>query len=620
MFKKEISDVLKQTAIFIVFLFALPAFLVFTKIIAPEPQPYFSVFFPIFQFGLLFWAFFMGVSLFSVERGQRGMEYLLSLPFTRYKLIGLKILPRFISVSLFYVVFLIIYLGEGHNHAALSLVSFTTIYFSFYLISLSLSASSNNFLVLFVSSVFSLFIYLNLLLLIFWLAVRTKVDIHFYYIIDLRDFFTTEWNPEIAALAYFSAFVLLLPLLISFGLSIKKLDVRPAKVYNKRFFKLLAPIFFGGLIISFIFAHRSIITGYSYYYLTNDHKLIESHRYSGIKIYDGQNVHKIEGDYGFYWPSPFHEKNEYVYDSISGKIIRINTSDYTVDVLYEAPPKKYFRWSFWIHEKTFAFLEYNRNPWDYKDKKFIPDKKLILLDESSRNVIKISLDDKPLKHYYNLTIFGADRNDGQRFWLLNGPYKKEIHIFKLWEDGRAELIGKSQKWPFYINGMLLTYLEDELIIHQEKEGKYVPIQRIPNPGDYRFGLHYYLRTKLDDFPIKELYGQKRITLEDQRMGTSFATLDLENFKIEEIGKAQGRIDYYYPDDVYFIESDPIEPEIRIYKFMDGQVKLFKTFESFDYKRLKNRPFWCRSGIVLRRGKKVKAYAFPDLREIKFKKL
>ncbi|MCK4759111.1 MAG: hypothetical protein KAT69_03635, partial [Candidatus Aminicenantes bacterium] len=76
MLKKEISDVLKQTAIFIVFLFALPAFLVFTNIIVPEPQPYFSVFFPIFQFSLLFWAFFMGASLFSVEQGQRGMEYL----------------------------------------------------------------------------------------------------------------------------------------------------------------------------------------------------------------------------------------------------------------------------------------------------------------------------------------------------------------------------------------------------------------------------------------------------------------------------------------------------------------------------------------------------------------
>ena len=178
----------------------------------------------------------------------------------------------------------------------------------------------------------------------------------------------------------------------------------------------------------------------------------------------------------------------------------------------------------------------------------------------------------------------------------------------------------SARWPFYINGMLLSYSEDELIIHQEKEGKYVPVKRIPNPEGYRFGLSYYFRTKLDDIPTNELYGTKRITLENQVIGTSFAILDLENFKIEKISESRGRMDYYYPDDLYFIETDPVEPEIRIYKYMDGQVKLFKTFENFDIRKPENRPFWCRNGLVLRRGKKVKVYAYPDLKEIKFKKL
>ena len=617
MLKKEINDVLKQIAIFTAFALVIPAFLIITTIISN--QSYFSVFFPLFQFSLPFWAFFMGASLFSVERGQRGMEYLLSLPYSRYEVVGLKILPRLAAVVLFYVVFLILYTSGGEDLVALPFFSFTFLYFSLYLISLSLSASSENFIILFVSSLFSLFIYLNLLLLVFWLAVRAKVDIPFDTL-DLRDFLTLEWNPEITVLAYFSAFVLLLPLLVSFGLSIKKLDIRPAKVYNKRFFKLFAPIFLGCFILSFLFAHGSIITGYTYYYLTKDHKLIESTPYSGIKIYDGSKVHKIEGDFGSYWPSPFHEENEYVYDEISNKIVRINMSDYTLEVLYEVPPEKYIRWSIWTHEQTFVFLEYNINAWD-KDKKFVPDKKFVLLDKPSKNVTKISLDDKPLKNHYNLTIFGADGTDGQRFWLLTTwPYKEERHIFKLWEDGKVEHIGKTRKWPFYINGMLLTYSGDELIIHQEKEGKYVPIQRIPNPEGYRFGLSYYFRTNLDDIPINELYGTKRITLEDQRIGTSFAILDLENFKIEKIGESKGRMDYYYPEDLYFIETNPVEPEIRIYKYMDGQIRLFKTFEDFDYKKPENRSFWCRSGIVLRRGKKVKVYAYPDLKEIKFKKL
>ena len=612
MLKKEISDVLKQTVFFAALALVIPAFLIITTIISN--QSYFSVFFPLFQFGLLSWAFFMGASLFSVERGQRGMEYLLSLPYSRYQIVGIKILPRFIAVVLFYVVFLILYTSGGEDLVMLPFFSFTFIYFSLYLISLSLSASSENFLVLFVSSLFSLFIYLNLLLLIVGLVVLTKgPPLRF---IDFRLFFSKVWQPELNVLGFISVFVLLLPLLVCFGLSIKKLDLRPAKVYNKRFFKLLAPIFLGGFILSFLFANWSVGVEYSYFYLTEDHKLIESTPYSGIKIYEGNKVHKVKGDFGFWWPSPFHEKNEYVYDRISdrfsNKIVRINMSDYTLEVLYEAPPEKYFRWSIWIHEQTFAFLEYNR---DHSDKKFV------LLDEPSRKVTKIPLDVKPLKNHYQHTIFGANRANGQRFWLLmTWRNQKERHIFKLWEEGKIEHVGISVRWPFYINGILLSYSEDELIIHQEKEGKYVPVQRIPNPEGYRFGLSYYFRTTLDDIPIKKLYGVKRITLEDQRMGTSYATLDLENFKIEGIGKTQGRMDYYYPDDVYFIESDPIEPEIRIYKFMNGQVRLFKTFEDFDYKKPENRSFWCKSGIVLRRGKKVKVYAYPDLKEIKFKKL
>jgi len=107
MLKKEINDVLKQIVFFTAAVLLLPALLIITKII--PHQSYFSVFFPLFQFGLIFLAFFMGSSLFSLEHGQRGMEYLLSLPYSRLKLIGFKILPRLIAVMIFFVAFWILY-------------------------------------------------------------------------------------------------------------------------------------------------------------------------------------------------------------------------------------------------------------------------------------------------------------------------------------------------------------------------------------------------------------------------------------------------------------------------------------------------------------------------------
>ena len=167
MLKKEISDVFKQTVIFAVFALGLPAFITIISNLS-----YFTAFFPMFQFGLLFGAFFMGTSLFSLERGQRGMEYLLSLPYSRYQVVGFKILPRLAVVLLFYAVFVILYTNGGEDLVALPFLSFTFLYFSLYLISLSLSASSENFIILFVASLFSLFIYLNLLPLVFLLLDR----------------------------------------------------------------------------------------------------------------------------------------------------------------------------------------------------------------------------------------------------------------------------------------------------------------------------------------------------------------------------------------------------------------------------------------------------------------
>ncbi|MCK4760459.1 MAG: hypothetical protein KAT69_10450, partial [Candidatus Aminicenantes bacterium] len=609
MLKKEISDVLKQTAIFIVFLFALPAFLVFTNIIVPEPQPYFSVFFPLFQFGLLSWAFFMGASLFSVEQGQRGMEYLLSLPFSRYKLAGLKILPRFISILLFYIVFLIIYLGEGTNHAALSLVSFTTIYFSFYLISLSLSASSDNFLVLFVVSLFSLFIFLGLGLLIFWLVVKMKGYI--YYDVEISPFITGELESFIVIFIFFIAFCLLLPLLVAFILSIKKFDIRPSRVYNMRFIKFLAPLFVLGLLVSFFFAHKIVYIGESEYYLTRDYKLIEHNYYSGLKIYDGKKVHKIQEPFFFYYP--FAEKNQYVYGETYATILRIDTSDYSVDTLYESTKGKLYGWGGpWMYKQTIAFTE---RKWNYTKRQSILIGHLILIDEPSKKIKRIPLDTSPVKGYYNLRIFGAGQSNGNQFWLESGrKYDVGMHVFRLWEDGRVEDLGKTRKYPAYINHLLITYSKKEIIVLKEKEGQFEEIQRIPNPKDYTFGLRWYgywgyLGARTVDIPVKEIFGWKSRPgrEETEKKGPIWARLDLETFEIEDLSDTKDWLYCIGPDERYFKETDFDAGTFKIYKYQDGKSQLLRSFR-LDFRKSFYPYGVFESGIVLQNGKKVKVYA------------
>ena len=590
----------------------------FTKIIAPEPHPYFTVFFPLFQVGLLSWAFFMGISIFSVERGQRGMEYLLSLPFSRYKLIGLKILPRFISVLIFYVVFLILYLGEGHNSAILSLVSLTTIYFSFYLISLSFSASSNNFLVLFVVSLLSLFIYLRLGFFLYWLAIKAKGYI--YYELKLNPFITGDLDPFIIKLIPIVGLCMLIPLLAAFGFSLKKYDIRPSRVYNKRFIRLFTPLFALGLVIAFLFAYQGADVGYGNYYLTRDHKLIEQNYYFGFRIYDGENVHKIKKEY--YYFNFIAEDNQYVYGiTYSDKIFRINMSDYSVEILYEVPRGKRIMWGRYLiqqrgfqkDEKIMAFMERKR---DYSERTLVL---LGLTDESSISIKRIPLDTGPTKEYYSLRIFAADQSGGNNFWLATAWKSPEgTHIFRLWEDGRIESIGPTQKFPVYINGLLFIYSEKDIIISKEKNGQFETVRRIPNPEDYLF-RYGYRDADLFNAQIKEVYGRKYRPREELKKGPIWAKLDLETFEIEEIKEAKGWLHCFGPDEFFFEEKNYEADTFKIYRFQDGQFKLIKSFR-ISFKKTFYPYEINESGIVLRRGKKVKVYAFPDLREIKFKKL
>lgn len=597
MLKKECCDVFKQIVFFTLVILLLPAALIITTII--PNQSYLSVFFPIFQFGLFFWALFMGASLLSVDRGQRGMEYLLSLPYSRLQLIGIKIFPRVIAVLIFFIVFLIIYISGGEDVSAVTFLLFTAIYFSLFLISLSLSANSDNFVVVSAVSLFSLYIYFELLFLVYWVALKIK-DVP-YYELNFSPAFTGEIDLELIGLILPPALIFLLPLLASFFLSFKKFDIRPAKVYNKRYFKFFAPLLPLCFIISLLFAYQGIDFGYGSYYLTQDHKLIVSGHYSDIKIYERDKVYKIKGEFNFYWP--FLEENEYVYDRSFRKIIRLNTSNYTVEVLYEEPSeKRTLGWQIWKYDQTIAFIEKNR---DYSDIQ------LVLFDEASNDLTRIPFDCEPLINYVNPIIFGTDIRGGKRFWLICSLRAQLNPILRLWEDGRTENIGESQKRPFFVNQMLFTSTGDELIISKEKEGRFETIRKIPNSEGYHFGTGYF-RANLNNIPLKKVYGWKA--------GLKYARLNLENFEIEEIGESKGYLHCFYPEGCYLVETDHIASTIKVYEYKEGKLKLIKNFKDYDTRKFENRFSIFKNGIVIKEGKKVKVYAFPDLKEIKFKKL
>ena len=612
MLKKELINVTKHNLYFLIMVFAAPILLVVTII---KDGTYFQVFFPLLQYGLIFWALFMGISLFSSEQSQGGMEYLLSLPYTRIQLIGLKILPRVVALVALYCFCWLLYIKGGGNAAVLHHFAFTILYFAAFCIALSYSASSDNFLVLFVFTIFSMIAYLGILSGIFWATLQTKGYI--FYEFAIMPFFTEGLDSFLENLIVPVSIGILLPFLVALFVSFKKFDGRPVKTYNVRFLKVFIPLFIAGLIGGFVFSHQTLDIGYTNYYLTQNLQVIESNFYSGVNIYDGQKVYRVNTDGNYDWPS--WEENGYVYFGGGGRLARLNTREHTMEMLYEPPRGKWIYWRTWGYEQTMVFVESRRDNTDLQ---------FVLLDIDSREVKKIPLSREILGEDSYWIIFGADRFEGRRYWLMHpGGSKGDKPIYQLWEDGQINSVGTSQKWPCYVNGALFSYGENEIKVSKYKEGRFEVLRIIPNKDDLHFGWYLHYQRKLTNSSVKEIYGRRVYRpIKGENAGrdyrAKYARLNLDNFQIEELADSQSYLSFFSPnpDSFYALEWDDSMNEAKIYEVIGETLRLLKTFKDVNPAHGLNDVDIAESGILVKRGKKIKVYAWPDLKEIKFKKL
>lgn len=214
---------------------------------------YAGLFFPIFQFGMFFWAFFLGASFLSSDRNQRGVVYLLSLPYSRIQLFMFKALPRFSVLLLFYGLFVLSVSLWGKDLTAISMLSFSLIYFVLFVISLSISACSDNFLVLFFIALFGLVAFWGLQLLFILAGLWLKG--YTFYEFDIHTFFSGELDGFLVHIIPGTAVLLLAPLLIAFVWAFTKFDARPLSVFNKRYLARLAGIFVLGTAAALLYAY-----------------------------------------------------------------------------------------------------------------------------------------------------------------------------------------------------------------------------------------------------------------------------------------------------------------------------------------------------------------------------
>ena len=542
-----------------------------------------------------------GVTLFLAERRQGGIEYLLTLPLSRTRLLWVKILPRFTALAVFSILYIpVLYLVSGGKGAdsvpALPpFLLFYTVFMLFFL-AVSLSASHDNFVLLIIGTLFIFIVHTLLITRVFQSALRNGFDKYF--------------QLESTHAAVLGIVSLVLPFMAAFVLSFKKFDVHPGKRFNRKFLKVFIPVIIAGLLVSFIYAYGVGETDYKMYYLTKDYKLIESD-WDSARVYDKDGGETVSLDTPFMRYNPeLIESDGYIYTMShlgrNNSIIRMKQETGEVETIYEF--KRYtsfYARGQWFSGRTLAFFEGDRNHEDID---------LMLLNVDTMGLMTIKLGGKIPVKKNRLWLFGMDETDGKRFWLLASERSREYPLFRVWEDGNIEKLGTTMNKPAYANGMLITVGKEGMVFAKlTAEGPEEIKTVIPGKGVY-FHRLWSSRPDLNNIPRKELYG---IRFGKER--NTLMRVDLENLEVTKVLEAEGRFHWFSPEECYLFST--FGKPGKFYRVLpDGQLKLLHDFTGYDGMKWGHRFNIYRSGIIVKEGEKISVYAFPDLNELTFKDL
>ncbi len=609
MLRTEIKQLIKQTVFFaaVVFVLAIASQLA-------EGGTFGSVFLPVVQAGLLFFSFFTGLTLFETERRQGGMEYLLSLPYTRHQLLGIKVLPRLAAAVLFFLVYLAVTSAVGSDFSAFGSYSFPVLYFALFFLALSFSGSSSNFLVLASASFGASAAFVLLLFLANVAAVYAKAGYplfgKFFYM------FTAQidglYSPTMNML---SAFVLVVPFLLAFWFAFKGFDVKTSGAYNKTFFKRLLPFMVPAMLLCFLFAYKGIEPPYKQYILTQDHNVL-------VRNFDGTfQLHQKDGMKEI--PVPYYtfllEKlDDFIYGRQYTKdyryIIRVN-----IDTLEH---EKIFK-----TDRTLPYFirRYGDTlAWVDGDRQNIKDRRLVLLNQKTKKQKVFDLSayswGKNLLYY---SVFGAGELEGGTFWLVSTSFKqKNWKVLMVSEaDGGIRELGGSYGKPVYVNNMLISWNKGTLTARRiTPEGMEI-VREIPSDTIISFSS-MFSRTDLNPVRFKEIYGGLP-GFDDKN---PVFCLNLETLELKEVKNASGYIRYYPPGGFYTMAWDHSNDGLRdalkaAYRLENGEAVLLRKFDGSRVTNEGNsRVRFSQGGIIWTSPGGAKFYAFPDLKEIKFAEL
>ncbi|MCP4213779.1 MAG: ABC transporter permease [bacterium] len=616
MLRKEFEDVLKQSAFFLVLMLCVP--LLVKAVMRDGGVGYMDVFNHTFALGVLGFMVFLGNSLFMSDRKQRSLDYLFSLPYSRMRLLGMKLLPRVAAVFVFAPGFLLM---GGDNAKGI----FLLLPIAIFIVAICLSISMENYflMALLTAAVLYFFVLLPFVLPIFLVYSGGNVD--WYYFHMLFDNFPL-YKKALASL------LMVTPFVAAFIGAYKKVGIKPVRNFNKRYWKVFAPIVVVVLIInaSWIYAvvNSREIPGNQGFYLTDKGQVLECGM-KNTRVYSSEGVTEIKGDNKSAFRDILGEDGNYVYGAYNlygnNAIARLNKQTLVVDSLYTLKMERPRRWYHYyprMFGNTIAFIEPDHKGIEH----------LVLLDVNTGGTTRSNVDNELLRSGYEIRILGTDTMEKGRFWILEYFKKSKSALYRLWEKGEMQFLSDKLISFVYVNGYLLARNLNGACINRLSEEGLEPIKDLNLPRSAYFRpTGYRFQGNVNRRNVRYLYditGKK-----DKQNGWC---LDLEALTCTEVPQLAGHAPQQFislsATESYFLETAPNKwgfrwPK-RLYRINGAEVELAKEFDDpvdMALVREFDDPanaslcafYTSKNGIISIQGKEIKTYNFANSKENTF---
>ena len=537
------------------------------------------------------------------------MEYALALPYSRSSLLLRLAGPRAIVLFALWALTLLPPRLWVENHVFLSPGVFFLFLIVIFAVALSLAPLIENFLVLAFGTLLVLVLWVLVLLGAGVAAAAARGFSSEYFVFPLGRFAERLPAGNFPVNAYLMAFLMAIPFVAALIVSFPAFDPRTSRRFRGRFVTVLLP---GILLIGlfFFWASDQMLSANSYqsFYLTKDLHLVEMEFLSGRpKIHSATEVRRIRlGSSGF-WRA-FEDGGFLYVDDFYGTLKRISVSSGAVETMYSSPGGQSYNHE-WIDGPDLVFFENGPHPGEAQ---------LVRLDTASKKIRRVTFARASLGKGVKY-ILAAGTRDGKRYWIFSiWDISKDV-LFRLWEDGRIEdiLEGKNLKgrW-FCYGGLLLCSGKESLVVLKDDGTSFKIVKEFPAGESFRPPTNPFFEARLDRPGTGFIYGKRNKVL---------ARINLETLEIEDIGawtkgqnESWGYVVNPAPGKFYFQGGNRTGSLLEIYDLSDGRMKLIWTAPADISQDSFNQVNIFESGIVARAGKKVRAYAFPDMREIKFK--